>query len=118
RRLPRSRLVARRHEDRLRRHETVPREHLHRERGREQARSAHSRGLLHPLLSWGTHPAFGCTAAEKALRIKALAAYKRQMAAARRAYSRTHHSAKAGAEFVKRQRAKLKALQQRVAACG
>jgi Tol biopolymer transport system component len=69
--------------------------------------------------SWGTHPlAPNCTAAEKAARDRAVATYKRQMAAARRAYFRTHHSAKARTAFGKAQRAKLKALEQRVAACG
>ena len=68
--------------------------------------------------SWGTHPlAAKCTAAETAKRAKALAAYKRQMPAARQAYFRAHHNAKARAAFVKRQRAKLNALEQRVAAC-
>jgi Tol biopolymer transport system component len=68
--------------------------------------------------SWGTHPlAPKCTAAEKASRARAVATYKRQMAAARRAYFRTHHGSKARAAFVKAQRAKLKALERRLAAC-
>lgn len=68
--------------------------------------------------SWGTHPlAPKCTAAEKAKREKAVATYKRHMAAARRAYFRTHHSSKARAAFVKAQRSKLKALERRVKAC-
>ena len=60
----------------------------------------------------------GGASAEKAKRAKALAAYKRQMAVARRAYFRSHRDAKARATFIKRQKAALKALQQRVAACG
>jgi len=69
--------------------------------------------------NWSLGPArWKCTAAEKAKSAKALAAYKRKMAAARRAYLRTHHSAKARAAFIKRQQATLKALQQRVAVCG
>jgi WD40 repeat protein len=69
--------------------------------------------------NWGTHPlAPNCTAAEKTARDRAVATYKRQMAAARRAYFRTHHGAKARTAFVKAQRAKVKALERRVAACG
>ena len=68
--------------------------------------------------NWGTHPlAPACTAAEKAKRAKALATYKRHMAAERRAYFRTHHAAKARAAFAKAQRAKLKRLERRVKAC-
>ena len=68
--------------------------------------------------SWGTHPlAQKCTAAEKAKRAKAVADYKRQMAAARRAYFRTHQSAKARAAYIKRQQAKLKDLERQAAAC-
>ena len=68
--------------------------------------------------SWGTHQlASKCTAAEKARRARAVSTYKRQMAAARRAYFRTHHGVKARAAFVKEQHAKLKRLERRAAAC-
>ena len=59
-----------------------------------------------------------CTASETASRTQALAAYKRNMAAARRAYFRTHHNAKARAAFVKRQKTKVQALTARVNTCG
>ena len=52
-----------------------------------------------------------CTPAQKARALRALAAYRRRMAAERRAYLRTHKSVKAHAAFVKRQRAKLRALE-------
>ena len=68
--------------------------------------------------SWGTHPlAPKCTAAVKARRARALATYKRQMVAARRAYFRTHHGSKARAAFVRAQHAKLRTLEQRAKAC-
>jgi dipeptidyl aminopeptidase/acylaminoacyl peptidase len=68
--------------------------------------------------TWGTHPlAPNCTAAEKAARARAVARYKKQLAAARRAYFRTHRGARPRTAFVKAQRAKLKALEGRAAAC-
>jgi WD40 repeat protein len=68
--------------------------------------------------SWGTHPiAPKCTAAERTRRGRAVAKYKREMAAARRAYFRTHRDARARAAFVKAQRAKLKRLERSAAAC-
>ena len=68
--------------------------------------------------SWGRHPlAPKCTAAERARRARAVSTYKRRMAAARRAYFRTHHGSKARAEFVKAQHAKLRTLEQRAKAC-
>jgi hypothetical protein len=57
-----------------------------------------------------------CTPAQKAKRERALADYKRRMAAERKAYFRTHRSPAQRKAFVTRQRAKLGALQ-RAAAC-
>src|SRR5438067_740561 len=51
-----------------------------------------------------------CTAAQKAARQKALAAYQKRMLRERKAYLKTHKSKKRRAAFVKRQRAMLKAL--------
>jgi hypothetical protein len=57
-----------------------------------------------------------CTAAEKARRLAALKRYRAQMKSARRAYFRSHRSARARRAFVERQQAKLRALK-RAAAC-
>jgi virginiamycin B lyase len=57
-----------------------------------------------------------CTAAEKARRQRALARYLRTMGKKRRAFFRTHKSPRARRAFVRRQKAKLRALR-RAAAC-
>jgi hypothetical protein len=57
-----------------------------------------------------------CTAAEKAQRVAALKRYRGRMKSARRAYFRSHRSARARRAFVARQQAKLRALK-RAAAC-
>jgi M6 family metalloprotease-like protein len=56
-----------------------------------------------------------CTASQKAQRRAALAAYRKRMAAERRAYFKAHKSAKLQAAFVKRQAARLRALRRRAA---
>jgi murein DD-endopeptidase MepM/ murein hydrolase activator NlpD len=61
-------------------------------------------------------PSATCTAAQKAKAQRALRAFKRTMAAKRRAYFRSHPSAPARKAWVKRQKAKLRKLQ-RAAAC-
>lgn len=57
-----------------------------------------------------------CTAAEKAKRQRALAAYRQRMLAQRRAYFRAHTDPRARRAFVRRQRAKLRVLEE-AAAC-
>jgi hypothetical protein len=57
-----------------------------------------------------------CTSSEKQQRLTALAKFKHNMSAARRAYFRMHHRAKAQKAYVKKQRAILQALR-RGAAC-
>jgi hypothetical protein len=57
-----------------------------------------------------------CTAAEKAQHLAALKRYRARMKNARRAYFRSHRSARARRVFVERQQAKLRALK-RAAAC-
>ena len=64
----------------------------------------------------GARGAAFCTAAEKARRLAALKRYGAQMESARRAYFRSHRSARARRAFVERQQAKLRALK-RAAAC-
>jgi hypothetical protein len=64
----------------------------------------------------GARAAAFCTAAEKARRLAALKRYRAQMKSARRAYFRSHRSAKARRAFVERHQAKLRALK-RAAAC-
>jgi hypothetical protein len=58
----------------------------------------------------------GCTSAEKTKRLNALRAYRRKLAAERRAYFRAHHNPRARRAFVKRQPARLRALK-RAASC-
>ncbi len=58
-----------------------------------------------------------CTPAVKKKRQRALAAYKRQMPKARRAYFKKHRSARLRRAFVRKQQAKLKALQKALARC-
>jgi len=57
-----------------------------------------------------------CTAAQKAARQRALAAYRKRMVRDRKAYFKTHKGERQRGTFVKRQRAKLKSLQ-RAASC-
>ena len=57
-----------------------------------------------------------CTAAQKAARQRALAAYRKRIVPERKAYFKTHKNKKQRAAFVKRQRAKLKSLR-RKASC-
>jgi M6 family metalloprotease-like protein len=57
-----------------------------------------------------SRPAAECTAAQKAQRQAALAAYLKRMSAERRAYFKAHRGAKQRKAFVRRQQAKLKAL--------
>jgi hypothetical protein len=64
----------------------------------------------------GARVAAFCTAAEKARRLAALKRYRARMQSARRAYFRSHRSARARGAFVGRQQAKLRALK-RAAAC-
>jgi len=64
----------------------------------------------------GARAAAFCTAAEKARRLAALKRYRAQMKSARRAYFRSHRSARARRAFVARQEAKLRALK-RAATC-
>jgi hypothetical protein len=52
-----------------------------------------------------------CTAGQKAKRVKALRAFQRTLRARQRLFFRTHRSLKARRAFVRRQKAKLKALQ-------
>jgi hypothetical protein len=86
--------------------------------GTHRVQITHTPGIGEGWPSWGTHRlAPKCTTAERAKRAKAVATFKRQMAAARRAYFRTHHGVKARAAFVKAQRAHLKALERRAKAC-
>jgi hypothetical protein len=73
-----------------------------------------------PSTRWGERPAAvataTCTAAEKARRKRALAAFVRTMAARRRDFFRTHKSRRARRAFVRGQQAKVRALR-RAAAC-
>jgi hypothetical protein len=64
----------------------------------------------------GAGAAAVCTAAEKARRLAALKRYRARMKSARRAYFRSHPSAKARRTFVRRQEARLRTLK-RAAAC-
>src|SRR5712691_10060012 len=57
-----------------------------------------------------------CTATQKAQHVQALHSYEKRAPALRRAYFRTHRSAKAKAAFVKQQQTKLAALR-RAASC-
>jgi hypothetical protein len=57
-----------------------------------------------------------CTQAQKAARQRALAAYRKRMLGARRAYFKTHKSAKQRIAYVKAQQRKLRALE-RASAC-
>ncbi len=62
------------------------------------------------LLAASAAPAASCTAAQKANAVKALRTFQRTLTAQRRAYFRTHRSAKARKAFVRRQTAKLRKL--------
>ncbi len=64
----------------------------------------------------GARVAAFCTAAERARRLAALKHYRARMKSARRAYFRSHRSARARRAFVERQQTKLRALE-RAAAC-
>ena len=64
----------------------------------------------------GARVAAFCTAAEKARRLAALKRHRARMKSDRRAYFRSHPSAKAQRAFVQRQEAKLRALK-RAASC-
>ena len=57
-----------------------------------------------------------CTRSQKAKRVRALAQYRKRMAAARKAYFKKHKKAALRKAFVKKQQRKLKALK-RAAAC-
>ena len=58
-----------------------------------------------------------CPAAERGRRAAALRDFRRRMAAARRAYFRTHRRAGQRRTFVRRQTARLRSLEARLAAC-
>jgi hypothetical protein len=77
--------------------------------------SPEARGFA-PRIAMPASVTASCTSSQKRRRTRALAAYKRDMGVARRAYFRGHRNAKARKAFVKQQQATLKALQ-RAAAC-
>lgn len=67
--------------------------------------------------SAGAAQAEYCPPGERDARRAAVRRYTRQLASVRKAYFRTHRSAKQRAAFVKKQRAQLKALQRALANC-
>jgi len=69
-----------------------------------------------PRIAAPTSGRTSCTPSEKQQRLRALATFKRNMAAARGAYFRAHRGAKARKVYVRKQQATLRALQ-RAAAC-
>jgi hypothetical protein len=68
-------------------------------------------------LNGGAGQSAYCRPGEKNRRARALAAYRKSMAAARQRYFRSHPKSADRVRFVKAQNAQLKALQRRLAQC-